>query len=198
VKPSPVRVKVPMVAMTVSCLSIGPRPSRPRWRSSGRGRAPTHPLAGRSAAEDGAGRLSCLARNARHAQGKKVAPAPLRPWRPRRQPSLGQIRPSEEAWRRDTGRTTETAGGRRRCRHKRDEPGIAVTVPMACIREDPAGTGEAGRWTCSASSRLGGVAWMFATRAALLRLSRAIPMAARAGVPWSGMAGEADLVPPLR
>jgi hypothetical protein len=42
VKPSPVRVKVPMVAMTVSCLSIGPRPSRPRWRSSGRGRAPTH------------------------------------------------------------------------------------------------------------------------------------------------------------
>lgn len=41
-KPSPVRVKVPMVAMTVSCLSIGPRPSRPRWRSSGRGRAPTH------------------------------------------------------------------------------------------------------------------------------------------------------------
>ena len=36
---------------------------RPRWPSTGRGRAPTH-LQGRSAAEDGRRRLSCLARNA--------------------------------------------------------------------------------------------------------------------------------------
>lgn len=78
-----------------------------------------------------------------HAQGKKVAPAPLRPRRPRRQPSLGQIRPSEAAWQRDAGRTTETAGDCRHARHKHDEPGIAVSAPMACTREDPAGTGKA-------------------------------------------------------
>ena len=47
---------------------------RPRWPSTGRGRAPTH-LQGHSAAEDGRRRLSCLARNAGGEavrQGKKA------------------------------------------------------------------------------------------------------------------------------
>src|SRR6185437_16054107 len=38
----------------VSLLAVSnPRPSRPRWRSAGRRRSTTHPLAGRSRAEDG-------------------------------------------------------------------------------------------------------------------------------------------------
>lgn len=45
-----------------------------------------------------------------------------------------------------------------------------------------------------------GVARMFLTRAALLRLSRTmpIPMTVQAAGPRTGMAGEADSVPPLR
>lgn len=176
VKPSPVRVKVPMVAMTVSCLSIGPRPSRPRWRSSGRGRAPTHSAGAAAQRRTGLGDF-LASRGMAHpgsprglprgvgSQGKKVAPAPLRPRRPRRQPSLGQIRPSEAAWQRDTGRTGETAGDGRLARHKRDGPVIAVTAPMACTREDPAGTGEARCWTGDPSSRLGG-AWRGCSRRA--------------------------------
>ena len=42
------------------------------------------------------------------------------------------------------------------------------------------------------------LAWVFPPRAALPRFSCAIPMTARVGVPWRGMAGEADLVPSLR
>src|SRR5579883_2644016 len=40
--------------VTSPCCS-GPRPSRPRWRSAGRRRSPTHPPAGWSAAEDALG-----------------------------------------------------------------------------------------------------------------------------------------------
>src|SRR4051794_6313865 len=58
-----------MVAMVLSPVVSGPRPPRPRWRSPGRRRSTTHPLAGRSAAEDD-GRAAILFRDA-----KALAPA---------------------------------------------------------------------------------------------------------------------------
>jgi hypothetical protein len=60
VKLSPERVKVPMVAMMLSCLS-GPRPSRPPMAIGSGRRSTPHLLAGWSAAEDG-GRAAFLPR----------------------------------------------------------------------------------------------------------------------------------------
>src|SRR5215212_2574726 len=48
-------LKEPMLAMSLLLCCSNPRPSRPRWRSAGRRRSTTHPLAGRSRAEDGGG-----------------------------------------------------------------------------------------------------------------------------------------------
>jgi hypothetical protein len=45
------------------------------------------------------------------AQGKKVDRTPLRHRRPRRQPSFGQIKPSEDAWRAVGGTDRKTFGG---------------------------------------------------------------------------------------
>src|SRR5271166_5099988 len=59
----PTFLKEPMLAMSLLLAVSSPRPPRPRWRSGSRRRSTTHPFAGRSAAEDGGGRLSCLARN---------------------------------------------------------------------------------------------------------------------------------------
>ena len=54
------------VAMSLLLCCSSPRPSRPRWRSAGRRRSTTHPLAGRSAAEDGGGEtFLARARNGR-------------------------------------------------------------------------------------------------------------------------------------
>src|SRR5271166_110084 len=61
----PTFLKEPMLAMSLLLAVSSPRPPRPRWRSGSRRRSTTHPFAGRSAAEDGGGRLSCLARNGR-------------------------------------------------------------------------------------------------------------------------------------
>src|SRR6516165_10716605 len=51
----PTFLKEPILAMSLLLAVSSPRPPRPRWRSTGRGRSTTHPLAGRSAAEDGGG-----------------------------------------------------------------------------------------------------------------------------------------------
>src|SRR6266851_7784432 len=48
-------LKEPMLAMSLLHAVSNPRPSRPRWRSAGRRRSTTHPLAGRRTAEDGGG-----------------------------------------------------------------------------------------------------------------------------------------------
>src|SRR5580704_350407 len=48
-------LKEPMLAMSLLLCCSNPRPSRPRWRSAGRRRSTTHPLAGWSEAEDGGG-----------------------------------------------------------------------------------------------------------------------------------------------
>src|SRR6516225_3426071 len=48
-------LKVPIFAMSLLLGCSSPRPSRPRWRSAGRRRSPTHPSSGRSEAEDGGG-----------------------------------------------------------------------------------------------------------------------------------------------
>src|SRR5216684_5065861 len=45
----------PMLAMSLLLAVSSPRPPRPRWRSAGRRRSTTHPLGGRSQAEDGGG-----------------------------------------------------------------------------------------------------------------------------------------------
>src|SRR5215472_16217141 len=45
--------------VTSPVVVSSPRPPRPRWRSTGRGRSTTHQLAGRSEAEDAGVRLSC-------------------------------------------------------------------------------------------------------------------------------------------
>src|SRR5262252_10446207 len=50
----PAFLKEPMVVMSFLLGCSNPRPSRPRWRSTGRRRSTPHPL-GRSAAEDGGG-----------------------------------------------------------------------------------------------------------------------------------------------
>src|SRR5215467_1213649 len=44
-----------MVAISLLLGCSSPRPSRPRWRSTGRRRSTTHLLAGRSTEEDGGG-----------------------------------------------------------------------------------------------------------------------------------------------
>src|SRR5271166_5296346 len=59
----PTFLKEPMLAMSLLLAVSSPRPPRPRWQSGSRRRSTTHPFAGRSAAEDGGGRLPCLARN---------------------------------------------------------------------------------------------------------------------------------------
>src|SRR6266849_8411646 len=87
-------LKEPMVAISLLLGCSSPRPSRPRWRSSGRRRSTTHPQ-GRSTAEDGGGETPAFAGacflGSRgmgaagvpalagwQAQGKKVSPPPLR------------------------------------------------------------------------------------------------------------------------
>ena len=62
-------VKVPIVAMSKFLCAFGPRPPRPRWRSkSGDDRPRT--ACGRSAAEDGDGRLFCFAMQSRRRRKK--------------------------------------------------------------------------------------------------------------------------------
>jgi hypothetical protein len=86
-----------------------PRPPRPRWRSAGRRRSTPHPVLGVPIAPERSGgwrrgdflvsrgmgepgsRGACPV--GWRAQGKKVAPAPLRLRRSRCQPSFGQIKP---------------------------------------------------------------------------------------------------------
>src|SRR3981081_827520 len=46
-------LKEPMLAMSLLLAVSNPRPSRPRWRSAGRRRSTTHPVAGRSEGEGG-------------------------------------------------------------------------------------------------------------------------------------------------
>jgi len=63
---------VPMVAMGSLLSSFGPRPSRPRWRSAGRGRPDPHaPQRAGAPAEDGDRRLVCRARKAAPAAGER-------------------------------------------------------------------------------------------------------------------------------
>ena len=64
------------------CVS-SPRPPRPRWRSTGRGRSATHPK-GRSAAEDAVDATFLPREEWALAQGKKVASTALRLRRSRR------------------------------------------------------------------------------------------------------------------
>src|SRR5882724_2062150 len=71
VKPFSVLVKVPMVAIVVFLFPIGPRQSRPRWRSFDRGRSDRTRRAQRQrlTAADGFFASRC---KARHARRKKV------------------------------------------------------------------------------------------------------------------------------
>jgi hypothetical protein len=71
--PSPIFLKVPMVAMSLLPDCPSPRPSRSRWRSRGHRRSATHPQ-GRSAAEDGGGKTFLFREEwaSLRAQGKKV------------------------------------------------------------------------------------------------------------------------------
>jgi len=67
VKPFSVLVKVPMVAIVVFLFPIGPRQSRPRWRSFDRGRSDRTRRAQRQrlTAADGVFAWRCKARHAR-------------------------------------------------------------------------------------------------------------------------------------
>src|SRR5215510_8933409 len=102
-----------MLAISLLLCCSSPRPSRPRWRSSGRRRSTTHPFAGRSPAEDGGGGTFLPREEWAKAQGKKVSPPPLRQgdrgiavlW-PKIKPSRGRV-----------GRPPDSLGGRRRGKH---------------------------------------------------------------------------------
>src|SRR6266851_5181765 len=99
-----------MLAMSLLLAVSNPRPSRPRWRSAGRRRSTTHPLAGRSAAEDGGGGTFLpreeWANRGPHgacpvgwkAQGKKVSPALLRLRRSRRSRPSARSSQGEAVW----------------------------------------------------------------------------------------------------
>ena len=108
---------------------------RPRWPSTGRGRAPTH-LQGRSAAEDGRRRLSCLARNAEGEaarQGKKVVTGRCDPGA-RGEADPVQIGPSKDA---PGTASPNRAGRRRRERPHCTPPRIEDGSPRHQPRREP-------------------------------------------------------------
>src|SRR6202044_1552951 len=85
-----------------------PRPPRPRWRSAGRRRSTTHPVAGRSAAEEGGGESFLPREECRLGrQGKKVSPTPLRLRRSRRSRPSARSSHREAVW---SGRRTASSG----------------------------------------------------------------------------------------
>src|SRR5262249_53241493 len=71
VKPEPFSflVKLPMVAIVVFLLFLGPRLSRPRWWSCDRGRSAPHPQ-GWNAVEGGRRQLFCFAMQSRRRRKK--------------------------------------------------------------------------------------------------------------------------------
>src|SRR6056297_2588151 len=98
----PVFLKVPMVAMSYLLLACpSPRPSRPRWRSSGPGRSADAAPVARSASGGRQGR-SFLPREEWRPPGEESPDLPLRPRRSRRQPirvRSAAERPARDAWR---------------------------------------------------------------------------------------------------
>ena len=109
-----------------------PRPSRPSRRSQSRRRNGAAP-SGRSAAEDGGGRLVCSARSPQG--GERSRPTPLRPRSGRLvRPAPPARSPSQE------GRARRSPDPTRRpslddlsilCSHRTDGPAIAVSSPAA-------------------------------------------------------------------
>src|SRR5712692_6908077 len=104
-------LKEPMVAISLLLGCSSPRPSRPRWRSTGRRRSTTHPQ-GRSTAEDGGGETFLAREEWAQPRGRKSR---------RRHcgkaiealPSCGQITPSRGR----AGRVPDSLARRRRGRH---------------------------------------------------------------------------------
>src|SRR3984957_5865475 len=99
-KSLPTFLKEPMLAMSLLLAVSSPRPPRPRWRSTGRGRSTTHPLAGRSAAEDDGGEPPAFAGACFLASRGMGRRARGRKWTRRRcgsgdrgEPVFGQIKP---------------------------------------------------------------------------------------------------------
>src|SRR5437763_15484424 len=91
-------LKEPMLAMSLLLCCSNPRPSRPRWRSAGRRRAATHPLAGRSTAEDGGGETFLPREEWAKPRGRKSIRPPLRHRRSRRSRPPARSSHGEATW----------------------------------------------------------------------------------------------------
>src|SRR5712675_1158686 len=133
------------------CVS-SPRPPRPRWRSTGRGRSATHPK-GWSAAEDAVDATFLPREEWALAQGKKVVSTALRLRRSRRSRSSarsshqrGHVRrvlnhKSGRRWRasvrlgkrsKQFGVGKETREGKRRCRQRKADRERPALAPHLC------------------------------------------------------------------
>src|SRR5215469_10720247 len=87
-----------MLAISLLLCCSNPRPSRPRWRSAGRRRSTTHPLAGRSAAEDGGGETFLPREEWAKPRGRKSIRPPLRLRRSRRSRLSARSSQEEATW----------------------------------------------------------------------------------------------------
>src|SRR5271165_5350790 len=82
-----------MLAMSLLLAVSSPRPPRPRWRSTGRGRSATHPGTDRSRAEDAVAKTFLPREEWASAQGKKVDSDGVAAQSIEAQPFFGQIKP---------------------------------------------------------------------------------------------------------
>src|SRR5271166_3888071 len=89
----PTLLKEPMLAMSFLLGCSSPRPPRPRWRSTGRGRSATHPGTDRSRAEDAVAKTLLPREEWASAQGKKVDSDGVAAQAIEAQPFFGQIKP---------------------------------------------------------------------------------------------------------
>src|SRR6266851_901148 len=87
-----------MLAMSLLLAVSSPRPPRPRWRSAGRRRSTTHPLAGRSEAEDGGGETLLPREEWAKPRGRKSIRSPLRLRRSRRSRPSARSSQGEAVW----------------------------------------------------------------------------------------------------